>query len=111
LAAKNAMGIDSNYQGTLPLHILKVADIDLTSLGQTYAQKENIEEIIHMNTKKGQYVKLIHDKNNLLGCIVLGITGISFRLEKLIRKKLPIKELLPYLEQGDWDILKRKKIK
>jgi nitrite reductase (NADH) large subunit len=110
IAAKNALGLDSVYQETLPLHILKVAGIDLTSLGKKYSQSPIEKEIIHISYEKKQYIKIIHNSEFLLGAIILGIRGIGYRLEKIIKKKQPVKDLLPDLENSNWENLKKKKL-
>jgi len=33
-----------------------------------------------------QYAKLVHDGEFLLGAIVMGISGVGFRLEKILKK-------------------------
>lgn len=109
VAGTHAIGLPTNYVGTLPLHILKVAGIELTALGQKHVSSKNESEIIHLDKDAGQYAKLIHDGEYLLGAIVLGIAGIGFRLERLIKKRKLIKELISHLEKGNWEILKQKK--
>ena len=108
IAAKNALGINVSYQGSTPLHILKVAGIELTSVGQKYKNISTDKEIIHFNEQDGKYVKLIHNGKILSGAVVLDVSGIGFRLEKLIKNKSSIFEKISYLEKGDWSVLKKK---
>ncbi len=109
VAGTNISGVATEYSGTLPLHILKVADIDLTSLGQKYREKPGEREIVHIAEAAGKYVKLVHDGEYLLGAIVLGTTGVGFRLERIIKNGKSIREMLSEFENGNWDILKKKK--
>jgi NAD(P)H-nitrite reductase large subunit/rubredoxin len=109
IAGKNALGISSTYKSTTPLHILKVAGIELTAVGQKSVVQSEDKEIIHQDAKHYQYVKLIHNSHILKGAIVLGIGGIGFRLEKLIKSKSSIEHMLYELEKSNWDILKKKK--
>ncbi len=108
VAAKNALGIKTKYTGTVPLHILKVSGLELTTIGQKYKKKSTDKEIKYINKQKRQYLKLIYNRNIILGIIILGIAGIGFGLEKLIKNKTPIKEIMPHLEKGNWDIVKKK---
>ncbi len=108
-AAEHILALSPNYQGSLPLHILKVAGIELTTFGQKEIYHKNNFEIIHHNQDEDQFVKIIHDGEFILGVVILGIPGIGFRLEKLLKQKKSIKDYLPYFENGDWNILKQKK--
>lgn len=108
IAAQNALGIPVVYSGTNPLHILKVAGTDMTAIGQKYAREPNQKEIRHLNRKEGQYAKLVHDGEHLLGAIVMGIGGVGFRLEKIMKKRRSIREMIPELEKGNWEVLRKK---
>ncbi len=109
VAATNVLGEQAVYSGTLPLNILKVAGIDLTSIGKKYSDAPDEHEIVFHSFKDGQYVKLIHNGAQLKGAIVLGVQGVGFRLEKLMRKQTNISQLLPDLSAGNWSVLRKKK--
>jgi nitrite reductase (NADH) large subunit len=108
-AGLNATGIKTEYQGTTPLHILKVAGLEMTSIGQKHAEQPEDQEIIHRHEDKSTYAKLIHNNEILKGSITLGIPGIGFRLERLIKNKNPISELLADFQKENWDVLKKKR--
>jgi len=55
-----------------------------------------------------QYAKLVHDGEFLLGAIVMGISGVGFRLEKILKKRKSIREMIPELEKGNWAVLRKK---
>ncbi len=110
-AGESALGIPCQYEGSLPLHILKVAGVDMTALGKKYKDNAAESEIVHLDKQSGQYVKLIHDGENLLGAIVVDVKGLGFRLEKMLRRRQSIKEMLPDLEKGNWDVLRKEKKK
>jgi len=109
IAGLNALGISSKYSATAPLHILKVAGIEMTAVGQKSRIDPKDKEIVHLDDMNFQYVKLIHNSQILKGAVVLGIRGIGFRLERLIKKQTPIDHLLKDLEKFNWEILKKKK--
>jgi nitrite reductase (NADH) large subunit len=109
IAAKHLLGIPSDYQGSLPLHILKVAGVELTTFGQINKSRKNDHEIVYDNQEEDKYIKIIHNGSYILGAVVLGMPGIGFRLERLLRQKKPIREYLPYFEKGEWNILRSKK--
>jgi NAD(P)H-nitrite reductase large subunit len=108
VAGMAALGLPISYHGTTPLHILKVSGIELTAVGQKYSQSAQEEELIHMNPHGESYLKLIHNSQILLGAVVLGIPGIGFRLEKLIKNQTPIRGILNGLREGRWEVLKQK---
>jgi len=111
VAAEHILGLSPKYGGSLPLHILKVAGLELTTFGQRDIAHKNNYAITHHNPDADQYVNIIHDGEYILGAVILGVPGIGFRLEKLLKQKKPIKDYLPYFKNGDWDILKHKKQK
>jgi nitrite reductase (NADH) large subunit len=108
IAGECAINKESIYNGTTPLYILKIADIELTTLGQKQKTTNKDQEIIHLNKKSQQYIKLIHNENFLIGAITIDISGTGFRLEKLIKKGVSIRNILPDLKAGNWDVLKQK---
>lgn len=108
VAAKNALGIKTKYTGTVPLHILKVSGLELTTIGQKYKINSTDKEIKYVSKQKGQYLKLIYNREIILGIILLGVAGVGFRLEKLIKNKIPITEIIPHLKKGNWDMVKKK---
>ena len=109
VAADHILGLSPIYRGSLPLHILKVAGLELTTFGQKDIIHRNEHEVIYHNPAEDQFAKIIHDGEYILGAIILGIPGIGFRLERLLKKKKPIIDYLSYFEKGDWNILKQKK--
>jgi len=107
-AGANAIGIPILYRGTTPLHILKVAGIEMTAIGKKYPDQPGEEQIIFRKPQAGEYVKLVHNREFLLGALVLGIAGVGFRLEKLIKKNISIRNILGELAAGNWEVLRKK---
>lgn len=109
VAAANALGISYPYRGTMPLHILKVAGIEMTAIGKKYPDQPGEELLIFRDQDAGEYVKLVHNREFLQGALVLGISGIGFRLEKLIKKNISIRNIIGELAAGKWEVLKQRK--
>jgi len=107
IAGTNALGISQNYSGNMPLHVLKVAGLEMTAVGQKSKVQANDQVIEHLDHKQSQYIALIHNSQILKGAVVLGVAGIGFRLEKLIKKQASIAPILSELEKANWDILKK----
>ncbi len=110
-AGLSAADVNTDYKGTLPVHILKVSGIDLTTVGKRYSGSPEQEEIVLSDPENGTYVKLVHNKQYLLGAITLGVRGIGFRLEKIIRQCQNISHILPELEKGNWGVLRKKPVR
>ncbi|MFZ0389611.1 MAG: FAD-dependent oxidoreductase [Calditrichia bacterium] len=108
-AARHMLGEHAVYTGSLPLHILKVIGIELTALGRKFASDPAEQVITHRNYEAGTYVKLIHDGRHLLGAISLGVSGLGFRLQRLIRRKQDISAFLPAFEKSDWSVIMKKR--
>ena len=80
----------------------------MTAIGQKTKVDAQDEEIIQLDKKNVQYVKLIHNSEVLKGALVLGVPGIGFRLEKLIKRETPIAHMIADLKKFNWEILKKK---
>lgn len=84
-AAENmAGGRKTAYQGTLPSATLKIAGMELTSLGDANAQGENLVVLRRIDAAAGVYVRLVLRDGILVGAIFLG--------EK--RGILPVRQLI-----------------
>lgn len=73
IAAANILGEEHNvYTGTIPSNILKIVDVELTSMGLVNPEEPKYEEVKKADKKKGVYKKLVLDKGKIVGAILLG---------------------------------------
>jgi nitrite reductase (NADH) large subunit len=73
IAAANMLGEEHNvYTGTIPSNILKIVDVELTSMGLVNPEEPKYEEVKKADKKKGVYKKLVLDKGKIVGAILLG---------------------------------------
>jgi len=73
IAAANILGEEDNvYTGTVPSNILKIVDVELTSMGLVNPEEPKYEEVKKADKKKGVYKKLVLDKGKIVGAILLG---------------------------------------
>ena len=70
-AGANMTGKETSYEGTLQANRLKVAGIDLISMGDIDAEGED-ECIVTENEEKCIYRKLVIENNSIAGAILLG---------------------------------------
>jgi len=105
IAAANMAGNDSaTYAGTLPSTTLKVAGIDLTSLG-TIMPEEGREgeyrELRHSDLDRGVYRKLVLRGGSIVGAIMLGDKASVRPVTQLIDKGIDVSEhVLRLLDPG-----------
>ena len=89
---------DVRYAGTIPSNTLKVAGIDLTSVGVINPPDESYQEFRASDPAQGRYKKLVVKDNKLVGAILLGFPKEMPRIASLIRQEtpleVPVEELL-----------------
>lgn len=88
---------EARYRGTRSSTTLKVLGVDLTSMGNVQGGA-NCEVISHLDAAKGTYTKLVLRAGKLDGAIVLGVSDVNNRLQRLFREQqpltMPVAELL-----------------
>jgi len=84
IAGLNMAGGNSVYTGTTPANKLKVAGIDLASVGEIDAESHYRAEIEETDAV---YKKMVYDNGRLIGCIMLGDTSDYARVMKRIAEK------------------------
>ena len=82
-AAFNILGQDKAYGGTMPVHTLKVAGIDLTSVGEIDAE-EGIEEINRSQTRSRALQEDRPRQGRRVGGIWLGTKKGAAELSRLV---------------------------
>ncbi len=103
IAGQNAAGSENIYTGSVPSAILKVIDVQLTSLGQFVARHDDEEEIVGGD---GDYRKLVVKDGLIIGAIVFGDNQLGAAIERLMKKKqLLDRNILSALRQGEWQEL------
>jgi NAD(P)H-nitrite reductase large subunit len=104
VAAENAAGGDRVYEGVVPVTILKVVGIELTSLGRFEASPGE-EAIALEDAATGRYRKLVIADGRIAGAILLGHGGDVAAVRTAIARGFDVSEQLPALRAGRWDVL------
>ncbi|MCF2136483.1 MAG: FAD-dependent oxidoreductase [Candidatus Thorarchaeota archaeon] len=73
------------YNGTVPTNTLKVAGIDLFSIGITSPTTDDYEIRDKTDTQQDRYYKIVLKDNVIVGAIVLGDRKASQRIQRLVR--------------------------
>lgn len=91
LAALNMMEEGAHfYHGTVPLTTLKVAGIDLTSVGEVNPQEPGYEELRRSDPEAGVYKKLVLRQGRAVGAIVIGEKKYAVNLSVAVRRRAEV---------------------
>lgn len=93
IAAINILGSKVPYTGTMPWNTLKVAGINLTSLGDVNTGVGIREECVLIDDDKGIYRKLFFKDNKLQGAILIGTRQDLHTLKTLTIHHASMKEV------------------
>jgi NAD(P)H-nitrite reductase large subunit len=107
VAGTNAVGGNAFYQGTLPVTILKVPGIDLTSVGQMEPQSPEDRVIALDDVGEWRYRKLVTSRGRLVGAILLGWPLDAPVVTAAVKQGTNITSVLQSLKQGDWSVLRK----
>ncbi|MCJ7580009.1 MAG: FAD-dependent oxidoreductase [Candidatus Aminicenantes bacterium] len=102
IAASNVMGFKQSYQGTIPANTLKVAGIDVTSIGNVNPE-EAVEEVRFEDKGAGVYKKIVVQKGEIIGAIWMGTKKGIKEINQLISQKINIEEFKTSLLNKDFD--------
>jgi NADPH-dependent 2,4-dienoyl-CoA reductase/sulfur reductase-like enzyme/ferredoxin len=106
VAAENALGGDRAYAGSVPVTILKVVGIELTSIGR-FEPAAHDEEVIALEDESHQrYRKLVIDaEGRIAGAILLGYSREVAAVRTAITRGWDVRGQLDMLRAGRWDVL------
>ena len=105
LAAINALGARRPYTGSIvPTH-LKVAGVDLTSVGRPHATPGTDDEIALEEPESGRYRKLVLSEGRVAGAVLLGYGAEAAAVLAAVRERRDVRGDIESLERGDWDVL------
>ena len=106
VAAINVVGGDGVYTPIVPTTMLKVAGIDLMSIGEFNPRTENDEVIVLEDIEQDEYRKLIISKGRIIGAILIGFPRLAPVVTEVIKSGTDICPVIDQLKDGEWDILK-----
>ncbi len=93
----------SLYKGSVPMNILKFADLDLCSIGtpEVPANAEGYEEILLIDTAQTYYKKCIVHQDRLVGAILMGDKSEFAEFKSLIEEKTELSSKRQELLRGN----------
>jgi NADPH-dependent 2,4-dienoyl-CoA reductase/sulfur reductase-like enzyme/ferredoxin len=104
VAAANAVGGNKTYTGTVPVTMLKVTGVDLTSAGRFEPAGPQDEVIAHEEVGEGRYRKLIVTDGQVVGAILLGYAVEAPAVVKAVKESQDVTAWLERLRAGDWSL-------
>ena len=106
-AGGNMAGKETIYEGTLQSHRLKVAGIDLVSMGDIDAESED-ECIVRSDEEKCVYRKLVIENDTVAGAILLGDLRGEKEIQAAIEARKDVSSILKDLGEEGFDFSKLK---
>lgn len=103
-AAINALGGNRVYSGTVPSTVLKVAGVDVASVGKFEAEQASDEIIVHENLEETRYRKLVVRDGVVIGGIFFGYPQEQAALASIAKQGKPLGPALEALRNGDWSV-------
>lgn len=102
--AVNGQG-DKAYTEIVPVTMLKVVGVDLTSIGQIQAQTPGEQEIVLEDLQEHSYRKLIIAQGKIVGAILLGHPSLAPGVTEAVKQGVDVTAQLSRLHKGDWSSL------
>jgi len=90
IAGINMVGGDMIYEGTTMSTTLKVVGVDLASAGNIDAENEFESRVV---TDEQVYKKIVIEKDQLIGCIMLGDTKGFNKITKVMSEKRDVSQI------------------
>ncbi|MBI3620784.1 MAG: FAD-dependent oxidoreductase [Nitrospirae bacterium] len=94
-------GTTRSYAGSITATTLKVAGIHLTSMGDCLGKEAGAEELVHLDTGRGIYKKLVIRADRIVGAIFLGDGEGSREAQELMASRRDISAVRHSLLMGD----------
>lgn len=94
IAARNMVDHGSaRFEGITATNTLKVAGIDLTSIGKVHVETPEYEQIISIDRDKGTYYKAVIKDDIVVGGISLGNRQVAMRIRQLVSQAAEVTDI------------------
>ncbi len=108
VAAEAAVLKETNpYQGTVPVTVLKVVGVDLTSVGEIEPRSPDDEVVVQEDETELRYGKLVISEGQIIGAILLGYSKEVAYITSAVKQGWDVTPALDALRAGRWDALER----
>ena len=109
IAAINAVShpdLHKTYQGIIPVTMLKVVGVELTSIGRIVPESDEEIVIALQDVREHRYRKLIIAEGKIVGAILFGYPLFAPVITDAVKKGRDVASYISALNDGDWDVLK-----
>ncbi len=96
----------SPYQGTVPVTVLKVVGVELTSIGQ-FEPGQRDEMLVQEDESSLRYGKLVISDRKIIGAILLGYSREVATVTSAVKQGWDVSPVMGQLRAGRWDALER----
>lgn len=103
VVASNILGKKEKYEGTVPSNTLKVAGLDLASVGLVNPEEGTSEEFRKEKKEEGIYKKIVIQKGVVIGAIWMGTKKGVNEISRIISQKINIEKHKISLLEDDFD--------
>lgn len=103
VVASNILGKKEKYEGTVPSNTLKVAGLDLASVGLVNPEESTSEEFRKEKKEEGIYKKVVVQKGVVVGAIWMGTRKGVNEISRIISQKINIEKHKISLLEDDFD--------
>ena len=100
----NALGGSRTYAGTVPVTMLKVAGVDLLSVGR-FAAREGDEVIALENPGEHSYRKLVICEGRIAGAILVARSADAPHVTAAVKDERDVSGIVDALRRGEWKAL------
>jgi len=97
----------SEYTGTVPVTVLKVVGVELTSIGQFEPGSGQDEAVVFEDDDALRYGKLVIAGDRVVGAILLGYSREVAPVTSAVKQGWDIGPVLGDLRAGRWEVLER----
>ena len=104
VAAANAVGASERYAGTVPVTMLKVSGVDLTSVVRYDPESDDEIVIADENEAESRYRKLVLSDGKIVGAILLGYSAEAAGITSAIKDERDMTPFVDRLRAGDWSV-------
>jgi NAD(P)H-nitrite reductase large subunit len=105
VAAINVLGASRRYRGSTAPTRLKLAGLDLTSIGRPHADRDGDVDVAIEHADGDRYRKLVIADGRIEGGVLLGHPEHAEAVLAACREKRDIRGHVELLREGNWDVL------
>jgi nitrite reductase (NADH) large subunit len=106
VAAINIAGGNASYTPVVPTTMLKVAGIDLMSIGDFEPRSDEDMVILLEDSANDEYRKLLISNGKIIGALMIGFPRLAPIVNEAIKAEVDVTLYMPDLQAGDWEVLK-----